>query len=197
MQLTQNTILVTGLGRRPAEALVRKRDGRVLQVLGASIQFLVGPQPDEAAPCILKRTIPPGVSVLMHSHDVVEVFSVLSGNFEILIGDAGKMRWIEVSAGNLIEIPSNAKHAFRNRSQHSAINLVFTTSKHGRYFQEIGKPAASGESIRPPTSSEIQHFVKTAERYGYWLATPEENASVGIRLPQFTRQKFSDASTAA
>jgi cupin superfamily acireductone dioxygenase involved in methionine salvage len=43
----------------------------------------------------------------MHSHDVVEVFFVLSGNFEVLIGD-GKMRWIEVSAGNLIEVPNNA-----------------------------------------------------------------------------------------
>jgi mannose-6-phosphate isomerase-like protein (cupin superfamily) len=176
---------------------VRKRDCRVLKVLGASIQFLAGPHQDEDAPCILKRTIPPGVSVLMHSHDVIEVFFVLSGNFEVLIGGGGKMRWIEVSAGNLIEVPSNAKHAFRNRSQHPVINLVFTTSKHGRYFQEIGRPAASRESIRPPTLNEIQHFVKTAERYGYWLATPEENASVGIRLPQFTHQKFSGVSAAA
>jgi hypothetical protein len=133
----------------------------------------------------------------MHSHDVVEVFFVLSGNLEVLTADGGKMRWIEVSAGNLIEVPSNAKHAFRNRSEHSVIILVLTTSKHGRYFQEIGRPAASGESIRPPTSSEIQHFVKTAERYGYWLATPEENASVGIRVPQFTRQRFSGAPAAA
>jgi oxalate decarboxylase/phosphoglucose isomerase-like protein (cupin superfamily) len=27
------------------------------------------------------------------------------------------MQWVEVSVGDLIEIPSNAKHAFRNRSQ--------------------------------------------------------------------------------
>jgi hypothetical protein len=107
------------------------------------------------------------------------------------------MRWIEVSAGNLIEIPSNAKHGFRNRSEHSVIILVFTTSKHGRYFQEVGRPAAPEESIRPPTSNEIHHFVKTAERYGYWLATPEENASVGIRVPKFTSPRFSDALAAA
>ena len=167
---------------------MRQRDCSVLNVLGASIQFLVGPQQDDDAPCILKRTILPGMSVLIHSHDVVEVLFVLSGNFEILIGDAGKMRWTEVSAGNLVEIPSNTRHAFRNRSQDLVIILVFTTSRHGRYFQEIGRPAAFGESIRPPTSSEIQRLLKTAERYGYSLATPEENASVGIRLPQFTRQ---------
>ena len=51
----------------------RKRDCGVLNVLGASIQFLVGPQQGEDAPCILKRTIPPGISVPMHSHDFVEV----------------------------------------------------------------------------------------------------------------------------
>ena len=163
----------------------RKRDCGALNVLGASIQFLVGPQQDEDAPCILKRTIPPGISVPMHSHDFVEIFFVLSGNFEVIIGD-GKMRWIEVGAGDLVEVPSNVKHAFRNRSQHPVINLVFTTSKHGRYFQEIGRPAASWDRIRPPTPDEIEHFVKTAALYGYWLATPEENASVGIRVPQFT-----------
>jgi quercetin dioxygenase-like cupin family protein len=171
-------------------------DRTVLQVLGASIQFLVGPQPDEDAPCILKRTIPPGISVPIHSHDFVEVFFILSGNFEVIIGDEG-MRWIEVSAGDLIEVPSNVKHAFRNRSQHPVINFVFTTSKHGRYFQEIGRPAASRESIRPPTLNEIQHFVKTTALYGYWLATPEENALVGIRVPQFTHQNFSAVSAAA
>jgi quercetin dioxygenase-like cupin family protein len=174
----------------------RKPDRTVLKVLGASIQFVVGPQQDEDALCILKRTIPPGISVPMHSHDFVEVFFVVSGNFEVIIGD-GKMRWIEVSAGDLIEVPNNVKHGFRNRSQHPVINLVFTTSKHGRYFQEIGRPAASRESIRPPTLNEIQRFVKTSALYGYWLATPEENALVGIRKPQFTHQNFSGASAAA
>ena len=135
----------------------------MLEVLGASIQFLVGPQQDEDALCILKRTIPPGILVPMHSHDFVEV-------------------------------PSKVKNAFRNRSQHPVINLVFTTSKHGRYFQEIGRPAASWDRIRPPTLDEIQHFVKTAALYGYWLATPEENASVGIRVPQFIHQNLSSAS---
>jgi hypothetical protein len=66
--------------------------------------------------------------------------------------------------------------------------LVFTTSKHGRYFQGIGRPAAFWDRIRPPTPEEIQHFVKTAALYDYWLATPAENTSVGIRVLQFTHR---------
>ena len=162
--------------------VVRDCDCSVFEVLGAIVEFLVGPQPADEAPCILKGTIPTGVLIPMHSHDVIEIFFVLSGNIEVLVEAGGKMQWVEVGGGDLIEIPSNARHAFRNRSQNPVLNLLFTTSKHGRYFQEIGRRLASGECVRPPTFDEIQHFLETARRYGYWFATPEENASVGITL---------------
>jgi quercetin dioxygenase-like cupin family protein len=162
--------------------VVRERDCSVFQVLGASVEFLLGPQQGDEAPCVLKGTIPSGVSVPMHSHDSVEIFFVLSGNIDVLVEAGGKMHWVEAGAEDLIEIPSNAKHAFRNRSQNPVLNLLFTASRHGRYFQEIGRPVASGQSVRPPAPDEIQHFLKTAQRYGYWFATPQENASVGINL---------------
>ena len=166
----------------PFARVVRKRDCSEYDVLGASIEFLVGPQPGDETPCILKGTIPSGVVIPMHSHDVIEIFFVLSGNIEVLLEDGGKMSWVEASAGDLIEIPSRAKHAFKNSSQHPVTNLLYTTSDHGRYFQEIGRPATSEESVRPPGPDEIQRLLKTARRYSYWFATPEENASVGITL---------------
>ena len=162
--------------------VVRESDCCVFEVLGASVAFLVGPQQGDEAPCILKGTIPSGVSIPLHSHDVIEIFFVLSGNIEVLVEVGGNMQWVEANAGDLIEIPSNAKHAFKNRSQNAVLNLLFTTSKHGRYFQEIGRPVASGESVRPPAPDEVQHLLKTAQRYGYWFATREENTSVGITL---------------
>ena len=95
--------------------VVRERDCSVFQVLGASVEFLLGPQQGDEAPCVLKGTIPSGVSVPMHSHDSVEIFFVLSGNIDVLVEAGGKMHWVEAGAEDLIEIPSNAKHAFRNR----------------------------------------------------------------------------------
>jgi quercetin dioxygenase-like cupin family protein len=162
--------------------VVRECDCNVFEVLGASVEFLVGPQQGDETPCILKGTIPTGVVIPMHSHDAIEIFFVLSGNIEVLVEAGGKMQWVEAGVGDLIEIPSNARHAFRNRSQNSVLNLLFTTSKHGRYFQEIGRRLASGECVRPPAPDEIQKFLETARRYGYWFATPEENASVGITV---------------
>jgi hypothetical protein len=38
-----------------------------------------------------------------------------------------------------------------------------------------------GIDSRPPDA--IRHFLETAERYGYWNASPEENAQAGLRLP--------------
>jgi len=162
--------------------VVRECNCSVFEVLGASVEFLVGPQQGDEAPCILKGTIPTGVLIPMHSHEAIEIFFVLSGNIEVLLEAGKKMQWLEAGVGDLIEIPSNARHAFRNRSQNPVLNLLFTTSKHGRYFQEIGRRLVSGESARPPAPDEIKNFLETARRYGYWFATPEENASVGITV---------------
>ena len=162
--------------------LVIESDCETLDVFGPSVQFLVAPQGSDEAPCVIKGTIPPGASVPIHSHQAIEVFYVLSGNVEVLREKHGKSHWIAAGPGDFIEVPSGAKHGFRNRSQHPVIQLITTTSKLGRFFQEVGRPVIQGERVGPPSPAEIQRFVKTAERYGYWLATPEENASLGISL---------------
>jgi hypothetical protein len=35
----------------------------------------------------------------------------------------------------------------------------------------------------PPSDAAVQRFLETAERYGCWNATAEENAQVGLPLP--------------
>jgi hypothetical protein len=35
----------------------------------------------------------------------------------------------------------------------------------------------------PPTAAEVDRFVKAAAEYGRWMATAEENQSIGISLP--------------
>jgi hypothetical protein len=55
--------------------------------------------------------------------------------------------------GAFIEVPSNAKHGFKNRSQHPVVQLITTTSKLGRFFQEIGRSTTQGEIVGPMKSS--------------------------------------------
>jgi quercetin dioxygenase-like cupin family protein len=161
---------------------VVERDCETLEVFGPSVQFLIEPQSRDETPCVMKGTIPPGVCVPMHSHAGIEAFYVLSGNVEVLTEEGGKVHWITVGPGDFIQVPSEAKHGFRNGSKDPVVQLITTTSRLGRFFQEIGRSLHRDEIARPPFPDEIQSFLKTAERYGYWLATPEENAAVGISL---------------
>jgi quercetin dioxygenase-like cupin family protein len=153
-----------------------------LELFGPSVQFLIAPQPGDETPCVMKGTIPPGVTVPIHSHPGIEGFYVLSGNVEVLSEVGGEFHWIAANPGDFIEVPEGAKHGFRNRSPQPVVQLITTTSKLGRFFQEIGRSIAQGESASPPSPADVQHFSKTAECYGYWLATPAENAAAGISL---------------
>jgi quercetin dioxygenase-like cupin family protein len=179
----QNVQLPLGMDIRNQEMftnIVVERDREVLEVFGPSLQFMVAPQSSDEAPCVMKGTIPAGVSVPIHSHAGVEAFFVIAGDIEVLSEAGGNAYWITAGPGDFIEIPSQAKHGFRNRSQQPVVQLITMTSKLGRFFQEVGRSINPGETVSPPLPDEMQHFLKTAERYGYWLATPEENALVGI-----------------
>jgi hypothetical protein len=105
---------------------------------------------------------------------------VLSGNVEVLSDKGGEAHWIAAGPGDFIEVPSNAKHGFRNRLQHPVVQLISISSKLGRFFQEIGRPITRTARLNPPSPDELQRLVQIGQRYGYWFATPEENASAGI-----------------
>jgi len=49
--------------------------GTVLDVCGPTVEFLNSPEETDAVYCIMIGTIPPGVSVPLHSHPDVESFS--------------------------------------------------------------------------------------------------------------------------
>jgi quercetin dioxygenase-like cupin family protein len=157
-------------------------EGDTLDLFGPTIQFLLAPQPGDEAPCVIKGTIPPGVSVPIHSHADVEGFFVLSGKVEVFSDKGGKAHWITASPGDFVKVPGNAKHGFRNQSPAAVVQLITTTSKLGRFFQEVGRSLSRDAKLGPPSTQEIQQFLKATERYGYWLASPEENASAGISL---------------
>jgi hypothetical protein len=59
---------------------------------------------------------------------------------------------------------------------------VMINSELGRLFRKIGRPIARGATLGAPSPDELPRIAKTCERYGYWVATPERNASVGIPL---------------
>ncbi|MBU8813238.1 cupin domain-containing protein [Mycolicibacterium goodii] len=153
-----------------------------LDVAGPTVEFVTFDDDEHNQICVLRAVIPPGVAVPLHSHNDFEDFYILSGQHQVLIPGEDGLRWRDVGAGNYVRVPGDALHAHRNVSAEPAVDLVITTPQIGRFFRAIGRPAGSG----PMTPDEFAHVAATAQRYGYRLGTPEENAAVGITLPAFT-----------
>jgi quercetin dioxygenase-like cupin family protein len=154
----------------------------ILDVFGPTLEFLVLPEEADGAYCVMTGTIPPGVSVPLHSHPDIESFYLVSGTRQIMSQRDGEFEWLDVRPGEFVHVPSNAKHAWRNRSNEPAVQLITTTRKLGRFFQEIGRPVTAGAHLPPPTLDEVQHFMRVAAKYNYWLGGPVENAAIGIVL---------------
>jgi quercetin dioxygenase-like cupin family protein len=160
--------------------LVDPRTVETIEVLGPRIQFLTQP----GAPCIMRGTIPPGGVVPLHSHQDPETFLAISGEVEGLVHSADGFEWVPIAPGDVFHVPSGAKHAWRNQSQQPSVQIIVSTARIGRFFREVGTPVGAGSTVSgPPSGEAIEHFLETAERYGYWNATPQENAEVGLPAP--------------
>jgi quercetin dioxygenase-like cupin family protein len=154
-----------------------------LEVLGPIIELLTDPAETGTPYCLIKGTIPPGVSVPLHSHVDAETFYVLSGTAQTLVEVDGTRHWRTVTQGEYVHIPGSVKHAHRNVSTDPVVELVVTTPSIGRFFQEVGRPMTPGARRPAPRRQDLARFAQAAARHGHWLATPEENAALGINLP--------------
>ncbi len=139
-------------------------DGRMDKQLelpdGATVEYL-----HDGAPCVLRGTIPAGGTVPVHSHADPETFLMIEGEVEGLTAGG----WTALRPGEARHVPGHVKHAWRNRGDGPAVMFLVTTPVIGRFFREV---AAAPED-----------FFAISDRYGYWNATPEENAAVGITVP--------------
>lgn len=127
----------------------------------ALIRSRMGPEP---------RLIP------LHAHADVESFYILDGRLGIYLGDATP-GWRTLEAGQSLTIPGNLPHAVRNASGAPVDCIMATTTRIVRFFNEIATPP--GETPRiPPSPEDMAHVRARAEAYGYWMASPEENAAI-------------------
>ena len=93
-------------------------------------------------------------------------------------GDSG--RWMKAEPGDMVCIPGEVKHALRNRSKSPVVLSLITTPGIYDFFRELGKPHESGEASGPPTPRDMERLQALADKYNYWIASPEENAEIGL-----------------
>ena len=161
--------------RRTAHKLLSTPNGTLFEILAS---------PEEVGHgiCLIRGTMPPGVAVPLHSHPDLELFYLLEGSVEVFQSAEGASRWTTIGVGAVVTVPANVNHALRNASALPAIMVVGTTAKLYAFFGAVNKPFDPNRRPAPPTPDEMRAFFGTVAKYGYWMASPEENAAIGIRL---------------
>jgi quercetin dioxygenase-like cupin family protein len=156
-------------------SVVRAGHGIPVDLGATRIELLTSTRGDSY--WVMKAILHPGESVPLHAHDDVEDFYVVSGEAEALVQTGQGLEWIAMQPGDFVHIPGNMKHAWRNWHLAPAETIVVTTPKLGRFLQELG------ELRNGAGNGAMDNLGQLSERYGYWVASAEENAAVGISLP--------------
>lgn len=155
-------------------------DKQVFNAAGVLLQFLASPEEVGNGICLIRGMVPPGVVVPLHSHEDLELLYVLEGTLEVYRSNEGSTGWTEASVGGVAVIPGNVKHALRNASSLPVTLALVTKSQLYAFFREFAKPFDPGQHPTPPTAEAIQELFAVAAKYGYWLASPKENAAIGL-----------------
>ena len=147
--------------------------GFLFDVGGPTIEMLTSSHED--AYCIMRGTIPAGGWVPLHSHGDTESFYVLSGEAQFYSEPPRGPEWQTLQRGDFAHIPGGVKHGWRNSSAGSFEAIIITTPNLGQFLREFGTLVETEGRDRA-----LQRLHELSGRYGYWNASPEENAAVGI-----------------
>ena len=159
-------------------ATSRGADQQTFVVLGVLLQFLSTPEQIEDQISVIRGTVPPGVVIPLHSHADPEIFYVLNGSLEVFQSEG----WQTVTAGEVVSIPRNVRHALRNTSPNSVTSITVSKQELYSFFRELAQPFDPSIPPAPPTPEEMKQLFSVAEKYEYWLASSDENAAIGILL---------------
>ena len=102
---------------------------------------------------LIDMHIPPGGGPPPHRHDFEEMFTVLEGEVELSFRD----EHLVAKAGETVNVPANAPHAFRNASGQAARLLCMCTPPGQEvFFSKVGTPAASRTEPPAPLSEDAR-----------------------------------------
>ncbi len=117
-----------------------------LSLVGNTYTILVSGEDTAGRYSLIDMYVPPGGGPPAHRHDCEESFTVLEGEIEATF--RGEL--VTVRTGQVIQIPANAPHQFRNNSAQPA-RLLCICSPAGQegMFRELGIEVPSRTAVSP------------------------------------------------
>jgi quercetin dioxygenase-like cupin family protein len=162
--------------------LIDSKNKPTFNLMGPLVRFLVDPAEAAGAFGLICGIVAPGVAIPLHSHADPEVLFVLDGALEFLRHDGKTGRWLTARRGETISIPGNVKHALRNSSCESTSLLLVTTPNIFGFFRALANPVDLDAKPTPPTPADMERLMALAAKHNYWLASPEDNAAIGLNF---------------
>ena len=126
---------------------------RHISVAGGTYTILVTGAQTNGRYCLIDMLVPSGGGPPPHRHDFEEMFTILEGEIELTF--RGEVK--RAAAGSTVNIPANAPHFFRNRSDRPARLLCMCTpAGQEEFFMSVGDPVDSRTAPPPALSKDEQ-----------------------------------------
>ena len=122
-------------------------------LVGDTYTILVTGQETGGKYTLIDMHVPPGGGPPPHRHDFEEMFSVLDGEVKVTF----RGLTIVARAGETINVPANAPHAFTNATDRpSRLLCLCAPSGQEEFFTLVGEPVATRTQAPPPLDAEEQ-----------------------------------------
>ena len=124
-------------------------NARHVSVAGGIYTILVSGKDTAGRYSLIDMLVPPGGGPPPHRHDFEEMFTILDGEIELTF--RGQVH--RASAGSTVNVPANAPHSFKNKSDKPARMLCMCTpAGQEELFMEVGDPVESRTAPPPKLS---------------------------------------------
>lgn len=147
---------------------VKKGEGKKIKIIDHVLVSKISCEDTNGAYASGEIIVPSGASPPLHSHEAVETFYVLEGEFTFESVEEGKLKETVAKSGDTFHVASNVPHTFRNsgKVEGKMLGLV-QPGKMAEFFDKIGMPY-NGEKLvaGKPNLWQIIKFGFLAKKYG-------------------------------
>jgi quercetin dioxygenase-like cupin family protein len=124
-----------------------------LGVVGDTYTILLSGDDTAGRYTLIDMHVPPGGGPPPHRHDFEEMFTVLDGEVELTF----RGEHMVARAGQTVNVPANAPHAFTNASgQPARLLCMCSPSGQEKFFLEVGTPVTTRTEAPPPLDEATQ-----------------------------------------
>ena len=122
-------------------------------LVGDTYTILVTGQDTAGKYTLIDMHVPPGGGPPPHRHDFEEMFSVLDGEVQVTF----RGQTFTARAGETINVPANAPHAFTNATGGpSRLLCLCAPAGQDEFFTLVGQPVATRTQAPPPLDADAQ-----------------------------------------